>query len=249
MPLSMVDWHKRFQEQAGWTVQIQKRFFEITRFSGNLKILDTGSGTGALFPNFMMESIDSPFGVDIHLPSLEFAKKNNPSALLVQADGFSLPFKPGSFDIALCHFTLLWVDNPLQFIAEMIRTVKNNGWVAALGEPDHSSRLDYPDDLVELGAAQTQSLIDQGADIIMGRKLAGIFARSGLTDITVGILGAEWKPFNPINQGEWDVLQNDLEKSATSQDIKTILKAEESTRKNGSRVLFVPTFYAWGKVP
>jgi hypothetical protein len=130
----------------------------------------------------------------------------------------------------------------------MCRVARPGGWVLALAEPDYGGRVDYPVELATLGRWQAESLRQQGADSEMGRKLAGIFTRAGLKHVETGVMGGEWK--HPDLPGEvnleWAVLESDLAGKISLQDIQNMKQMDVAARQNGERVLFVPTFYAWG---
>jgi SAM-dependent methyltransferase len=169
----------------------------------------------------------------------------------VQGDAHSLPFPSKSFDIALCHFLLLWVENPFRVLAEMCRLVHPGGTVLAMAEPDYGARVDYPDPLVRLGEYQRQSLRLQGADPFIGRKLAGYFHQAGLVEIECGILGGQWNA--PLAREEWEsewkVMESDLQHLAgTDADLEALKNLDWNAWLRGERILYVPTFYAWGRV-
>ena len=132
----------------------------------------------------------------------------------------------------------------------MARVTKSGGIVIALAEPDYEARIDYPPPLAKLGHEQTESLVEQGIDPNMGRKLMGLFHQAGLKDITSGILGSQWEMAESqiINENEWAMIQSDLGGKVPDDDLDTYQKIEVRARENGNRVLFIPTFYAAGIV-
>jgi hypothetical protein len=133
----------------------------------------------------------------------------------------------------------------------MRRVTRPGGAVMALAEPDYGGRIDYPDKLALLGEWQIESLKRQGADPLMGRKLTGLFHKTGLESVETGVLGGQWSesPDWAAWESEWAVLESDLKK--TFQDFeswKVIKDLDKSAYEKGERVLFVPTFYALGFV-
>jgi hypothetical protein len=132
----------------------------------------------------------------------------------------------------------------------MARVSKSGGIVIALAEPDYQARIDYPMPLEELGQKQTESLVKQGIDPTMGRKLRGLFHQAGLKEITSGILGAQWEMAESqiIDENEWKMIQLDLGGELPPKVIDTYQIIEVRARENGNRVLFIPTFYAAGIV-
>ena len=255
MPLTPEDWHQRYLEQARWTDNIRKYLFDKSNLSGVSHVLDVGIGTGALEHDFISNSYPLPFGLDIDHNSLTLAKKNISSLALIQGNACQLPYASGVFEICFCHFVLLWVDFPDQVVAEMARVTRSGGSVIAIAEPDYGGRIDYPEALDQIGDWQTHSLQRQGADPHLGRKLIQLFDQAGLTEIEVGVVGGRWtiSPAQEEFASEWRVIEADLETlrlSPAERRLARQLQQEDAVaRSKGIRVLYVPTFYAWGKIP
>lgn len=249
--LDRQQWHLRYEAQAQWTQHIRQHIFNLIKPQPDALILEVGSGTGSVLGALHNEGYNALTGVDIDHPSLAFARSAQHTLKLVQGDGHHLPFQQGSFHITCCHYLLLWTANPTQILQEMRRVTRIGGWVVALAEPDHQSRLDFPPPLAELGRHQTNSLKDQGVDVSMGRKLRMLFYKTGLWDVEVGILGAQWQPKDcpGMDETELMMVQADLAGRVGSQQLAHYQRLDQVARQEGQRVLFIPTFYAFGKVP
>jgi len=261
MPLSPHEWHARYTRQAGWTRSLRRYLFERCELQAANTILDVGSGTGALeadigeiLPGFA----GSITGLDISRENLAYAKSTQAQAAWVQGDALHLPFHSGQFDIAFCHFLLLWVQDPLHALVEMRRVTRPDGFVLALAEPDYGGRLDFPPELETLGSWQRASLHSQGANPLIGRRLGWLLRNAGLVEAETGVLGAQWQdsPSREEIESEWSVLHNDLELLLGSDDERRwqadfdkLKQLDETSWRQGERVLFVPTFYAIGKKP
>ncbi|MGC1377576.1 MAG: hypothetical protein WA821_15185, partial [Anaerolineales bacterium] len=116
----------------------------------------------------------------------------------------------------------------------------------ALAEPDYLHRVDRPQALVPMGRLQTESLRRQGADPSLGLRLAGLFRQAGIEIIETGPLKAQ---DNPTDGGmEWAVLENDLAGLTTDEELKRWQSIDERARAQGQRVLFIPTYFAFGRV-
>lgn len=248
--LSLTDWHKRYKQQAGWSGEVRRYLFNNANIGPESKILEVGSGTGAVLSILSDETDCQVFGIDIDIPSLLFSAEKYPNIRHTAADGFHMPFSKDSFNITYCHYLLLWAQDPLEILQEMIRVTKSNGHVIALAEPDYQARIDYPQPLEELGQKQTESLVAQGIDPSIGRKLAGLFYKSGLKGITAGIIGAQWEigKSQIIDENEWRMIQSDLGGKVPPDDLYSYHKLEINARETGKRVLFIPTFFAAGIV-
>lgn len=128
--------------------------------------------------------------------------------------------------------------------------VKPGGYVLALAEPDYGGRIDYPRALERIGLAQTRALIAQGADPLIGRQLAEIFSQAGLQDIKVGLLGGEWQEPPTIEDWklEWAVIESDIGNTIAENEIQNLKSLDFRSWQTGKRILYVPTFYAVGRV-
>lgn len=251
MSLSIHQWHQRFKQQAQWTSPLRNYLFNKIDLRHAKQILDVGCGTGILLNELNQLSQCNPYGVDINYDSLKFIHEALPMSLLTQGNAICLPLCSNTFDVALCHFLLLWVKEPLQVIKEMARVVHPGGYIMALAEPDYGGRIDFPVELTQLGIWQTEALREQGANPLIGRELQSIFSLAGLSEIECGILGGRWYATQLDDQFEleWYVLQSDLDKK--EEFIRSSAKyeaIERLSRINQQRILYVPTFYTIGRV-
>jgi SAM-dependent methyltransferase len=241
-----MDWHARYLQQARWTAQLRSYLFNRAGLRPGQRVLELGCGTGAVLEDFPLKG--GVYGLDVSRSALEQAARHAPAASLTCGDGACLPYPAGTFDLVFCHYVLLWVRDPDRVAAEMRRVTRPGGAVLALAEPDYGGRIDFPAALAVLGRWQMRSLRQQGADPEMGRKLAGIFTRAGLGQVETGVIGGEWKAHtsHPGQDLEWQVLVEDLQGQAPRPEILKIKALDDQARENGTRVLYVPTFYAWG---
>jgi SAM-dependent methyltransferase len=253
MTLTSQDWHQRFTQQAQWTKDLRAYLYQRVGMENARRVLEIGCGTGAILSD-LPRGIPLRVGLDIDKTRLLMAMRSTWRTDFTQGDGHALPYPDGCFDITLCHFLLLWVADPMQVLAEMVRVTRPGGAVLALAEPDYGGRIDYPEELAILGQWQMEALRQQGADPRMGRKLAGLFHSAGLEVVETGALGGQWSGLPDWDQweSEWAVLESDLAKTSEILKISEVARLKEIDRsayQRGERVLFVPTFYAWGRVP
>ena len=119
-----------------------------------------------------------------------------------------------------------------------------------LAEPDYGGRIDYPPELAPLGRWQREALKRQGADPEMGRQLGALLTRAGLQAVETGVLGGQWSaaPAPDAHALEWAVVQSDVREVADPAELQRLRGLDEAAWQRGERVLFVPTFYAWGRV-
>lgn len=243
-----MDWHARYVEQARWTEQLRGYLFKKAGLEQAGRLLEVGCGTGAVMAG--LPNSVAIHGLDIDPLILNKANRYVPRAFLTVGDGAQLPYARSVFDLAYCHFLLLWAIDPLQVLVEMRRVVRPGGAVLALAEPDYGGRIDYPTELEETGLWQVEGLKRRGADTELGRKLADMFHSTGLRQVHCGVLGGEWQSGleNEDQKLEWQVLIEDLGDSVPASRLQDLEILDQQARKRGERILFVPTFFAWGIV-
>jgi SAM-dependent methyltransferase len=251
MSLSPQEWHARYSLQARWTQSLRSFLLPRAGLEHANRVLDVGCGTGAVHGELRQGNSVQVHGLDIDAEMLAEAERVSPSSVFTLGDAHALPYADGSFDIVLCHYLLLWVFDPFQVLSEMRRVTRAGGALLALAEPDYGGRIDYPSELVELGRLQTISLRQQGAEPELGRRLGALFRNFGLDGVEVGVLGAQWSgPLSLAEQeSEWAVIRSDLEDSLPPNQLEQLFHMDMQAWQSGTRVLYVPTFYAWGRVP
>ncbi len=250
MPLSREDWHQRFLIQAQWTEALRLYFYDLIKKDSLLSVLDVGCGTGALLPEMNALSPAQIYGLDIDLDHLSMARQVNPECGLIGSDVHYLPFESSSFDLVTCHYFLMWVGNPEHALSELHRITKPGGSVVAFAEPDYGGRIDYPPEFISIRDYQISSLLNAGADPRMGRKLKSLFATGGFSDLEYGVYQGSWQGETSDSEfdSEWKILKEDLAGVLNQAELKALKTHDLGTRKQGSRFVYVPTFYAWGKV-
>ncbi len=245
------NWHARFLQQALWTRAIRQSLYARARIAAAQRVIEIGCGTGVLTAELNTLTQAASYGLDMDNDNLTRARLYDPRTRFIRGDAITLPFPDQTFDLAFCHFFFLWVKQPLKVINEMRRITHQHGHILALAEPDYGGRIDYPPSLEKIGSYQTAALAKQGADPFMGRKLASLFNQAGLDHIETGVLGGQWvKTANPeFVNSEWDMLALDLGSTEQAQNIHELKQIDKEAWQKGERILYVPTFYAWGIVP
>ncbi|MAT45108.1 MAG: hypothetical protein CL609_22480 [Anaerolineaceae bacterium] len=245
--MNLSDWHQRFLQQAQWSKSARNFFLTKINIPPQPSILEVGCGTGAVLSEFKESGL--LFGIDLDFLSVDYAKKSNEGFHLTNTNGYQLPFPDQSFDLTYCHYLFLWLSHPEEMIKEMQRVTRPGGWVCLFAEPDYAARLDSPQPLDQLGLTQNQALKTQGVQLTTGRNLTRWLAEAGLKNIQSGILGGFWdSKFDQDNwQLEWLTIRHDLDNLLTDEALLTYQKIDQEAYQQEQRVLFIPTFYAWGK--
>jgi SAM-dependent methyltransferase len=248
--MQAVDWHRRFSEQAAWTAQVREYLFGLVKLPIDATVLEVGCGTGAVLSSLSARFTNPIYGVDLDFNYLRLARANLPAARLICGDAHRLPYASGVFDACMCHFFLMWVNAPTA-LSEMRRVTRPGGWILALAEPDYGGRIDFPAELGRIGRLQAQALRRQGAEPEFGRRLIGLFLETGLDEVRCGVIGGEWTGDRSPDtlESEWQVIHADLHDLASKKDLRDWYLLDRAASANGSRMLYVPVFYAAGRVP
>lgn len=240
-----MDWHKRYLQQATWTRDLRAYLFNKAGLSTASRVLEVGCGTGAILSE--LPTHISFHGLDIDSAALDQCQVHALSASLVQGNALALPYSNHVFDIVYCHFLLLWVRDPLQALLEMKRVAKTGAHVIAFAEPDYTARIDEPRELAPLGQWQAASLKRQGADPSLGARLDALFLEAGIQLIETGAIQSVGLDPSPEEwETEWDVIESDLAGFIPNDDIHKMKKLDQQARRQGTRILHVPTYFAWG---
>ncbi len=217
----------------------------------NMRLLEVGCGTGAILQNLEYSCAGELHGLDLSFSRLRQAQINAGDAILVCGDAGHLPYASRCLDGVACHFLLLWLTKAQEALLEMRRVVKSGGWVIAFAEPDYLGRIDHPASLQNLGALQNAALTRQGANIAAGRSLRGLFHQAGLINVQAGLISGHWQTGLDQTgwQQEWQVIQADLLDHVPAAELETLRQNDHDAWLSGERILYIPTFYAWGQVP
>jgi SAM-dependent methyltransferase len=247
--LTIYDWHTRFSQQAQWTADLRKYIFDTVSIQSAASILDVGCGTGALEPDLRAFTKASINALDIDFSRLQFAK-NIFDGNWVNGDGVTLPFADNSFDFSLCHYLMLWLPKPLSVLVEMKRVTCPGGHILLLAEPDYTHRVDFPQELAQIGEMQSKSLSTQGANPGIGSSIGGLLHQAGIQVVEVGLSGGQWRPGGQSIETnlEWKTIRADLGENLPTQTLDDMEQLDIQARSTGERILYVPTFYAIGQV-
>src|SRR6056297_3239077 len=127
------------------------------------RVLDVGSGTGALTEVLRSETPGQVVGVDADRTLLEHA-----AGPAVVGDAHRLPFADDVFDLVVCQALLINLPDPVATLEEFARVSRNR---VAVIEPDNSAvRIDSTIDREAALAerARTYYLDGVGTDVTLG---------------------------------------------------------------------------------
>jgi len=246
--------HQRYAVQAQWTSRMRHTLLQNLPIHPGSRLLDVGCGSGVLTAETHEQRPGVHItGLDIDPAILGFAAREFGALPLswCTGDAYALPYANRAFHGVFCHFLLLWLPDPAAALREMTRTLKPGGWLAAFAEPDYGGRIDYPPAGDRITALQMQSLEAQGADPALGRRLRALFIEAGLEHVRCGVLSGEWQAeYDELAyRSEWDTLRGDLAGMVSAQELDAAEAQDRVAWEAGTRILFVPTFYAIGFLP
>jgi len=244
--LTLADWHAQFVRQAGWTKGIRGELYRQAGLLQAERVLDVGCGTGVITEELAQRTRGAVIGLDLDRERLAFARQQPSRARYEQGDARSLPYPDQHFDIVACHYLLMWVGDSGRTMREMARVLRPNGAVLICAEPDYGGRLDWPD--LPIRKWQIDGLRRRGANPLVGRQLRELLADAGLS-ATVGLIPARWDVDSGVqdSEAEWFWVRYD---AGDAIDAATLDEAQAQARAaiaQGTRLVYVPTFYALGR--
>lgn len=240
-----IDWHERFTQQAVWTKRLRTYLLKDIDLQPNPSILEIGCGTGAILSDFDSKPNISLHGLDIKYNHCSVATRNSRNSIILNADLYSTPYPSASFDLVFCHYLFLWLSFPDLAMEEVFRILKPGGGFLVFAEPDYESRIDFPPEFAALGKEQTKSLVNQGANPEIGRRLPSISSQSGFIECKYGISGYETyaRELPGWWESEWQTIRYDLAETLPSNELDKLMEKDRNSWLEGSRVLWIPTFY------
>ena len=240
-----MNWHTRYAQQANWTRALRSYIFERTDLQNAQRVLEVGCGTGATLST--LPEGPQIHGLDIDHSALVECGRHAAAAWRVQGNALDLPSPDRTFDIVYSHFLLLWIEDPLRALQEMKRVARSGGYIIAFAEPDYLQRVDMPEELIPLGKWQTDALRRQGADPGLGVRLAELFFEAGIEIRETGtIQNTDHEPSLEEWEIEWNVIESDLHGRVADQELRRMKALDQQARQQGRRILYVPTYFAWG---
>jgi ubiquinone/menaquinone biosynthesis C-methylase UbiE len=245
---SLVEWHAQFQRQARWTQATRNQLYRRANLLRAERVLDVGCGTGVLTEELARRTRGEVIGLDVDPAMVAFARTYAPQARYEEGDALDLPYPRASFDAVTCHFLLLWVADPERAVREIARVTRTGGDVLICAEPDYGGRVDWPE--LPLKDWQCEGLRRQGADPLIGRRLRQLLAAAEL-EPDVGVMPSLWDADDLRDnfEREWAWLAHDVGEAVDAAAFGAAKEQARAAVEAGTRLVYLPTFYALGRKP
>jgi SAM-dependent methyltransferase len=245
--LTVEEWHAQFTRQARWTRAVRNQLYRRVNLLRAERVLDVGCGTGVITEEMAARCKGQVIGLDVDAAMIAFAQNKDSRAEYRVGDAHQLDFPDGHFDVVVCHFLLMWVNDPTLAMREMARVTQPGGAVLACAEPDYGGRIDYPQEL-PLARWQAKALRREGADPFIGRKLPTLFAQAGLS-ADVGVIPSLWddEALRAEFEAEWALMERTLAGMVSEDELRHYSQVDWQAIEDGQRLIFVPIFYAVGR--
>lgn len=173
-----------YREQSEWFRPERNRLLRKADLLNRKRILDLGTGTGAMLEELRSRTHGSVVGLDKATDVLALA----PAPVLL-GDARAMPFGDASFDLVFAQMFFLWA-RPLDgILSEIARVLEPGGILIAAAEPDYGGLIEHPDSPGPL-ARFAESLSTEGADTCVARKLGPALLSHGFT-VTAGLHPAD----------------------------------------------------------
>ncbi|MFH1438575.1 MAG: methyltransferase domain-containing protein [Pseudomonadota bacterium] len=191
-----------YADQSEWFKTLRTRLMRMASLHNASRVLEIGSGTSVMTAELAEKTSGLIVSSDPCAEALSWEARegSGASSHRILADGRCMPLKSGSFDVCVCQMLLLWVPDPETVVAEAHGVLKGGGFMIVCAEPDYGGTLEYPESASIMGMI-AGLLYKQGADPMVGRKLAGLFppGKWDIVDFQIHALD----PRRPDPDGDW----------------------------------------------
>lgn len=179
----------RLQDQATTLVEL---LHSDTSYSDGSSVLEAGCGVGAQTIPLARNSPGARIvSIDISADSVAEAALRADAAGLSnvrfqQADIFTLPFKPESFDHVFVCFVLEHLSEPIAALVALKEVVRPGGTLTLI-EGDHGSAFFHPDSDAARMAIRCQVELQRaaGGNALIGRELYPLLRQAGFATVHV----------------------------------------------------------------
>lgn len=236
----------QMKRQACWLQDLRTQLLRKANLRIRTKILDVGCGSGIITKELSDRSHNTVIGVDNNPDRIERLKKKFPEIDFIHADALNLPFENNLFDLIVTSQLWLWIKDIKKFAGEIKRLLKPNGVYISLSEFDHAARVDFPIELEFKKQLFIDSLIADGADPFVARKLRSLFTENNLNTSW----GAFCSMFDDRQLEEdfdkdWEYIKTFKEYISSKNKLDQLYEIEKTAIENKIRFVFMPVFWLY----
>jgi ubiquinone/menaquinone biosynthesis C-methylase UbiE len=188
-----------------YSVPLAARFAEFAGVAPGQRVLDVGSGPGALTTELVERlGARAVTAVDPSEPFVVAARERHPGVDVGLAAAEQLPFDDDLFDAALAQLVVHFMTDPVAGIAEMARVTRRGGIVAACVWDHAGSRSPLTPFWEAVHELEPRAGDESHLPGAREGHLAELFEHAGVSEIEQGVLtvGVEhptfeewWEPF------------------------------------------------------
>jgi SAM-dependent methyltransferase len=192
----------RLQRQAEELAPVSRVLLERTALGSGQHAIDVGCGPRGILellvehvgPGGRIVGLDSDPAL-VELATRFAAERGWDNVELICADARHSGLPSDTFDLVHARTLLIGLSQPEDVLTELVRLTRPGGWLVGM-EPDAEHPVCHPphpavDRLSEL---LTRALAGAGGDPHFGRRLAELYRRAGLVDVTVDIRAPVYPP-------------------------------------------------------
>ena len=188
------------------------------------RVLDVGSGTGALTRVLREETPGDVVGVDADPQLLDHVE--GPA---VVGDAFRLPFPDDTFDLVVCQALLINLPEPVDAVREFARVSRDG---VAVIEPDNGSvtvESTVDGESALAGEAREHYLAGIDTDVTLGSDVASVLAEAGLASVEITRYDHARTISPPYDEADVESARRKASGSGIATDRETLLDGGLST--------------------
>ncbi len=237
-------YYEGFIRELNYTRVFREELYEKIGLKNARRVLEVGFRQGWITEEIRKHTNAQITAIDSDHINVADAAERISGVEFFRDTSEKLSMRDESFDIVFCHYFFIWKDKPFKALMELKRVCKKGGFIVALAEPDYSGWIEHPE--LELGEHFIKTIMKEGGDPIVGKKLLSIFSSAGLeTSLTINTRVWPHEELEGCIENDWNIIL--LEGLISEEEYKIKIEEEKKFIKDKLRVIAFPIFTAVGK--